>query len=200
MLTRRPALGLPLLILAAPAQAQPSPVEVVERWHAALLAVMRDARRLGMRGRFERLSGPMSEAFDLAAMTRISVGPPWTSFAPAEQQALVEAFSRWSIAVYADRFDNYAGESFTTDGSQVLPNGDVLVRTTLNRPAGEEPVLLSYLLRNIRGVPRVVDIYLTGTISELASRRAEFARVLRSGGAAQLTQELQQRGAALLAR
>ena len=40
-------------------------------------------------------------AFDLAAMTRIAVGPPWTGFSQPDQAALTEAFTRWSIATYA---------------------------------------------------------------------------------------------------
>jgi phospholipid transport system substrate-binding protein len=101
------ALGLPFLLLATPARAQGSAAAPVERWHAALLAVMRDAQRLGVRGRFDRLAQPMAQSFDLAAMTRIAVGPPWTGLPPAEQQALTEAFARWSVAVYASRFDGF---------------------------------------------------------------------------------------------
>jgi phospholipid transport system substrate-binding protein len=198
MQTRRLALGLPFLLLATPARAQGSAAAPVERWHAALLAVMRDAQRLGVRGRFDRLAQPMAQSFDLAAMTRIAVGPPWTGLPPAEQQALTEAFARWSVAVYASRFDGFSGESFATEGSQALPNGDVLVRTVLNRP-GNEPVVLSYLVRAMGGMPRIVDVYLTGTISELASRRSEFNALMRDGGAARVTQELQRRSAALLA-
>jgi phospholipid transport system substrate-binding protein len=198
MHTRRLALGLPLLLAASPILAQADAAAPVERWHAALLGVMRDAQRLGVRGRFEQLAQPMAQSFDLSAMTRIAVGPPWTGLAPAEQQALTEAFARWSIAIYAARFDGFAGESFTTQGSQALPNGDVLVRTTLNRPNGE-PVVLSYLVRMIQGVPRIVDVYLTGTISELAARRSEFNALMRDGGAGRVTQELQRRAAALLA-
>ena len=196
MIGRRQTIRLSLLAPAAlalprPAAAQDGPQQVVEAFHAALLGVMREAQRLGVRGRFDRLSPVMARVFDLAAMTRISVGPPWTSFAPADQQALTEAFSRWSIATYANRFDGFSGESFETLGVQVQPNGDALVRTRLNRTGGQEPVALSYLLRG--NPPRVVDIYLTGTISELASRRAEFTTLIREGGAARVTAELQAR-------
>lgn len=194
MIARRILLLSPLLPL--PALAQPAAAEVVERFHAALLGVMRDAQRLGVRGRYDRLAPVMAQAFDLAAMTRIAVGPPWTGFSPAEQAALTEAFTRWSIATYAARFDGFSGESFTTTGTQAQPNGDALVRTTLNRTGGQEPVLLSYLLRG--NPPRIVDIYLTGTISELASRRAEFTTLIREGGAERVTRELQARTARLL--
>jgi phospholipid transport system substrate-binding protein len=194
MMLRRILLLSPLLPL--PALAQSAAAEVVERFHAALLGVMRDAQRLGVRGRYDRLAPVMAQAFDLAAMTRIAVGPPWTGFSPAEQAALTEAFTRWSIATYAARFDGFSGESFTTTGTQQQPNGDALVRTTLNRTGGQEPVVLSYLLRG--NPPRIVDIYLTGTISELASRRAEFTTLIREGGAERVTRELQARTARLL--
>lgn len=187
---------LPLFaLLPLPAGAQSAPAEVVERFHAALIALMRDAQRTGLRVRSNRLAPVMTESFDLAAMARIAVGPPWTGFAPLEQAALTEAFARWSITTYAARFDGFSGESFSTTGTQMQPNGDALVRTTLNRPGGE-PVLLSYLLRGTP--PRIVDIYLTGTISELASRRAEFTVLIREGGAARVIQELQARTARLL--
>ncbi|MFN3449744.1 MAG: ABC transporter substrate-binding protein [Roseococcus sp.] len=198
MIGRRPAIRLGLLAppalalgLARPAAAQESPQQVIEAFHAHLLGVMREAQRLGVRGRFERLAPVMARVFDLPAMTRIAVGPPWTGFSPADQQALTEAFSRWSIATYANRFDGFSGESFQTIGVQAMPNGDALVRTRLNRTGGQEPVALSYLLRG--NPPRVVDIYLTGTISELASRRAEFTTLIREGGAARVIAELQAR-------
>jgi phospholipid transport system substrate-binding protein len=187
-------LALPMLA-PLPALAQSSPTEAIESFHATLLGLMREARQLGVRGRYARLEPVMARVFDLPAMTRIAVGPPWTGFSPADQAALTTAFTRWSIATYANRFDGYSGETFQTLGSQDLANG-TLVRTQLNRTGGEGPVLLSYLLRGTP--PRVVDIYLTGTISELASRRAEFTSLIREGGPSRVTRELEARTERLL--
>jgi phospholipid transport system substrate-binding protein len=187
-------LALPMLA-PLPALAQSSPTEAIESFHATLLGLMREARQLGVRGRYSRLEPVMARVFDLPAMTRIAVGPPWTGFTPADQAALTTAFTRWSIATYANRFDGYSGETFQTLGSQDLANG-TLVRTQLNRTGGEGPVLLSYLLRGTP--PRVVDIYLTGTISELASRRAEFTSLIREGGPSRVTRELEARTERLL--
>ncbi len=196
MTIRRRALAA-LALTPLPALAQPpAATAVVEQFHAALLDVMRSAQRLGVRGRFERLAPVMAQSFDLAAMARISVGPPWGTFSAADQQALTDAFARWSVATYASRFDGFSGESFATTGTQALPNNDQLVRTQLVRTGGQEPIALSYLLRG--SPPRIVDIYLTGTISELASRRAEFATLIRDGGAARVTQELEVRTRRLL--
>jgi len=196
--TRRSLLaGAILASAAAPAIAQTSPAEVVERFHAALIQVMQDARRLGARGRYERLRPVMEATFDLPAMTRIAVGPPWTRMTPEQQAQLTQAFSEWSIANYAKSFDGYSGESFTTTGTTALQNGDQLVRTVLNRP-NDAPVQLNYLLRRTPNGWRIVDVYLTGSISELASRRSDFSAILRDGGADRLVAELRRRSAELL--
>ena len=182
--------ALAALSIAPVARAQTAPIE---RLNAALLDVMRNARSLGVRGREQRLRPVMEQVFNLPAMTRIAVGPPWTTFSPADQQALVAAFSDWSIATYANRFDGYGGESFEIQGSTPRPNGDVLVDTRIVRPS-DSPVQINYLLRE----GRIVDVYLTGTISELASRRSEFAGLLRDGGAQRLVAELRRRTAEAL--
>jgi phospholipid transport system substrate-binding protein len=185
------------LPIAGPAQAQTQPAQVVERFHATLIEMMRDAGRLGVRGRFDRLRPAMEAAFDLPAMTRIAVGPPWARMTPDQQAQLVQAFSEWSIATYASQFNGYSGESFTTTGTQALQNGDQMVRTTLNR-VNDAPVQLNYLMRSSGGSWRIVDVYLTGTISELASRRSEFTNLLREGGPERLVAELRRRTAGLL--
>ncbi|MBY0333026.1 MAG: ABC transporter substrate-binding protein [Acetobacteraceae bacterium] len=200
-----PRRAIPAVILAAAAlpertRAQPgsAPVEVIERFQAALLDVMRNARALGPRGREARLRPALEAAFNLPAMTRIAVGPPWTAMAPAEQAALVAAFSDWSVANYAARFDSYGGQSFQVNGESTLPNGDRLVRTQINR-VNREPVQVNYLLRDAGGGHwRVVDLYLAATISELASRRSEFTAILRDGGAPRLIAELRARTQRLL--
>jgi phospholipid transport system substrate-binding protein len=200
MSSRRTLLAAALagLLPCHPAVAQAAPQEVVDSFHGALLEVMRAAERLGVRGREARLRPAMEAAFNLPAMTRIAIGPPWARLAPGEQQALVAAFSDWSIATFANRFDGDGGVRFQTLGENPLASGDRLVRTQLLRP-NDKPVQLNYLLRDAGGGAwRIVDIYLTGTISELASRRSEFTVILRDGGAEKLLAELRQRTTTLL--
>ncbi|MCK8783312.1 ABC transporter substrate-binding protein [Roseomonas sp. NAR14] len=197
---RRAFLGLLAAGLSVPLAAHAqgaAPQAVVEALHGQLLGTMREAQRMTVRARYQRLAPAIQAAFDLPTMTRLAVGPPWNAMSPAEQQQLLQAFSEWSIANYAARFDGYSGESFVTTGVQAIQNGDQLVRTQLNRTDGA-PVALNYLLRQVGGQWKIVDIYLTGTISELASRRAEFTSLLRDGGPERLIAELQQRTAGML--
>jgi phospholipid transport system substrate-binding protein len=201
--SRRAVLSAAIMLTAPPAFAQgtanqgTTPSSVVDTFHATLLETMREARALGPHGRERRLRPAMQAAFDLPAMTRIAVGPPWTGLAEPDRAALVSAFSEWVVATYANRFDGYAGETFRDGGENTLQNGDRLVRTQLVR-TDDAPVQLNYLLRGSEGRWRVVDVYLNGAISELASRRSDFTSVLRDGGAPKLTAELRRRTAALL--
>ena len=146
--SRRAAFAAAAVLAAtsAPAQQAAAPAAVVESFHAALLDAMRNARALGARGRERRLRPAMQAAFDLPAMARIAVGPPWTAMAEGERQALASAFADWVVATYANRFDGYAGESFATVGESALGSGDRLARTQLLRP-NDSPVQLNYLLR-----------------------------------------------------
>jgi phospholipid transport system substrate-binding protein len=171
---------------------QPSTADVaapVRRFYDTLLDVMKRAKTLGIRGRYDVLAPVISSVFDLAAMTRIAVGPKWTSIPPDQQKELVDAFSRMTIATYASRFDGYSGEKFEIEPNVETRSNGSIVHTRIVQTSGE-PVTLNYLLRKSGAGWRIVDVYLTGTISELATRRAEFATILESGGAQALIASL----------
>ena len=181
---------------AEAAAADPA-VKPVRAFYDSLLSVMKQAKELGLRGRYDRLSAPIRAAFDLAAMTRIAVGPEWNSVSPAEQTALVDNFTRMTIATYASRFDGYSGERFEVEPESEARATGRIVHTKLIQSNGE-PIALNYLLRDSGGSWKVVDVYLTGTISELATRRSEFAAILKSGGPGALIASLQQKTEALM--
>ena len=192
---------LALAALAASAgrgnAATPGPAATVQSFYGALLAVMKEGRQVPIAERYARLQPAIMRAFDLALMTRIAVGPDWLRLTAAQQQGLEIAFARYTISTYANRFDAYSGERFTVDPNPVAnPNG-VIVKTRLV-PAAGRPVSLDYLMRQGAGGQwQVLDVYLSGTISELATRRAEFTAVLHKEGADGLVRVLDQRSAAL---
>jgi phospholipid transport system substrate-binding protein len=171
--------------------------KAVRAFYDALLSVMKQAKELGVRGRYDRLAAPIRATFDLAAMTRIAIGADWNAIPPAQQSALIDAFARMTIATYANRFDGYSGERFEVEpNSEARATGRV-VHTKLIQSNGEA-VTLNYLLRDSGGSWRVVDIYLSGTISELATRRTEFAAILKSGGPNALVDSLRQKTETLM--
>jgi phospholipid transport system substrate-binding protein len=169
----------------------------VRAFYDSLLAVMKQARELGIHGRYEKLAPAIRATFDLAAMTRIAVGSDWSSIASEQQTALIENFARMTIATYAARFDGYSGERFEVEPTIEARNTGRIVHTKLLQANGE-PITLNYLLRGSGENWKVVDVYLTGTISELATRRTEFGAILKSGGPNALIETLRQQTEKLL--
>jgi phospholipid transport system substrate-binding protein len=170
--------------------ADPS-VTQIHAFYDVLLAVMKQADKLGIRGRYEKLDPAVRMSFDLAAMVRIAVGSDWNSIPSEQQTALIDNFARMTIATYAARFDGYSGERFEVDPASEARSTGRIVRTKLVQANGER-IALNYLLRASGERWKVVDIYLTGTISELATRRSEFAAILKSGGPDALIESLRQ--------
>jgi phospholipid transport system substrate-binding protein len=182
---------------AAAVRAEPAPDATPRALYDTLLRVMKGGPALGFDGRMKILDPELRRDLDLPLMTRLVVGPPWKGLKPEERQQLVEAFSDYSIAVYASRFKDYAGEKFAVDPAAArLANGDVIVHTRLV-PADGDPVQLDYLMRGKAAAWQIVDVFLSGTISELATRRSEYSSVLRAGGAPALIRLLQKKTAEL---
>ena len=192
--------ALSALVLGAPplqAQESTGAAAHIENYYRELMPTIRQAGRLSVRERDKRFAPAITAAFDLATMTRLAVGPPWRSFSPAQQAAVREAFSRFIVADYASQINDYSGESFVVD-PQTIPEargGGEIVKTKLVQPSGRI-VNINYLVRG----GRVVDVYLNGTISDLATRRDEFASIIASGGADGLIKRLQERSQGLLDR
>ncbi|HVH81401.1 MAG TPA: ABC transporter substrate-binding protein [Stellaceae bacterium] len=201
MLVSRRAFFLPLLAGAIALQcaeaADTGPTGTIQRFYDALLAVMKEAKHLSFEQRYQRLAPAVNQAYNLPLMSRLAVGPDWARFSPAQQQSVTDAFSRYTISIYANRFDDFNGERFVVDPNVTAgPNGTT-VQTSLVKSDGEK-VVLNYLMRQASdGAWLVMDIYLSGTISELATRRSEFAATLQQGGADALVNLLNQRIAAL---
>ena len=170
----------------------------VDNFYAALLDTMKQAKQLGVKGRYDKLAPVLSNTYDLPLMSRIAVGQNWAALSPAEQQSIIAAFTRMTAATYASRFNGFAGEQFEVLQTADQPNGDKIVKTRIVQSDGTA-VQLNYLMRNSGGAWKIIDVYLNGTISELASRRAEFGSILKSGGANALVSALTKQGDKLLA-
>jgi phospholipid transport system substrate-binding protein len=185
--------ALPLPLAAAEAS---SPAATVSSFYDTLLGVMKKGPALGFRGRVDQLAPAIRLSFNFPLMTRLMVGLQWANLTPEQQQRLVAAFSDFSIAIYASRFDDYSGEHFEVDPNPTPTVGGVVVHSKLVKSDGE-PVELDYLMHEANNVWQIVDVYLSGTVSELATRRSEFSSVMRNGGAEALVDLLQKKAAEL---
>lgn len=192
------ALGMPGLAAAqtdstqkAETPAQPNPaVKRIRTFYDALLHSMKNADKLGVKGRYKTLEPAVDAAFDFETMTKLTVGPQWQSMSAADHKMLIAAFRRMTIADYARNFDGYNGENFTVDPDVREHNGDEIVSSKMT-VAGQQPIPFVYRMRKTAdGEWKIIDIFLNGYVSEVATRRSDFASTLKSGGAKALTEKL----------
>ena len=178
------------LLFPLPAHAEDTKAQAVVRGlYANLVGTMKQSGQLGFDGRYKKLSPVIQASFNLPLMTRIAVGSHWASSSQKEQDDLVTAFSNFSIATYASRFTAYDGEQFTVIGEKASGK-DVVVETSL-KPKTGDAIVLNYLMRqDDKGEYRIVDVFMNGTISELATRRAEFSSIARRDGVPALVNSL----------
>ena len=199
--SRRQTIGFLLLIALAflprPAPAAESASQVVQGFYATLIETMKNAEQLGFRGRYAALAPKIAAEFDIPFMTRLTVGPAWGSVGAAERARAQAAFARYVAATYAAQFDGYAGEKLEVLDERPFAYG-VLVRSRIVKADGE-PVSIDYLLRRDGPDWRIADVYLDGTISELATRRSDFSAILRDGGVDGLIAALEAKVASLSA-
>ncbi len=165
---------------ALPQNPHTGPQQSVRSFYEVLLSTMKNARTLGQSGRYATLAPVVNNVFDVAAMVRLAVGPGWDSLSPAQQQQLTLAFGRYVSATYADRFNSYSGEQLQVTGDEPYASG-VIVETQIVR-AGQQPVTINYMMREHNGAWQISDVYLDGTISQLATQRSEFHSILARQG------------------
>nr|WP_232216455.1 MULTISPECIES: ABC transporter substrate-binding protein [Methylobacter] len=154
--------------------------QVVEKFQAELIDVMKNGKQLGYAGRYDKLKDPISNSHDLTKIARIVVGKEWEKLSEAQQQELVDVFSRLSIASYAHNFKDYSGESFVFDSEEETTRGGVVVHSHLVIP-GEKDVKFDYMLKEKGDSWRIINIIANG-VSDLALKRSEYTAILQREG------------------
>jgi phospholipid transport system substrate-binding protein len=173
------ALLLMIGVFPQGAIAAEQPQEVLRGFYQVLLENMKDGHSLGESGRLARLAPLVDRDFDIPGMTKLAVGASWANISPTEQQRLIAAFGHYVAATYADQFDSYSGQQLQVTGER--PYGpDVLVETKIVKANGES-TRLDYLMRQGSG-GRISDVYLDGSISQLAVHHSEFHSILQREG------------------
>lgn len=183
--------GLFALCTVLPSAAQSSDsAAVVDKLHTALLDVMKNADVLGYVGRRDRIAPVIEESLDLPFIARFSLGRYWSDLNAGQRNAMVDVFSRWTIANYASRFNAYSGEQFETRSNEPARKGRELVRTLLK--SGNDPadnVSLDYLLQKTDGKWRIINVIANG-VSDLSLKRADYSAELKVRGFDSLIEKL----------
>jgi phospholipid transport system substrate-binding protein len=177
----------------AAAQGAGDPKAAVQAFYHTLEETMKQGEELGFDGRYEKLEPVIQSTFDVPVMAKIAVGAEWMKFDADEKERMLDAFSRYMVTTYAARFKSYKGQQFQVGEVKQPADNRVLVETKLIRSNGE-PVSLNYLFRpDADGTWKIIDVYFSGAISEMARMRSDFSATVTGGGANALIAALEKK-------
>lgn len=197
-LDRRQLMGFALLAAlpgtayAADPAAADAPATVA-RFYDGLLADMKAGRTVDFQRRFAMLAPVVDQAFDLQTVLAVSVGPRWVGLAPDQQQRLLAAFRRYTVASYVASFDSYAGQTFSVSPDVRSAGVDDVVVQSRIVPANGDANKLDYVLKQTPSGWKIVDVLADGSISRVAVQRSDFRGLLANGGGDALLASLQRK-------
>lgn len=173
------------LLLALPVRASAPDVAAarkpIDQLYTVLLECMKNADALGLEGRRARIAPAVESGYDLPFMAEKILGRHWTSLGDADHQRWTDAFERLTVATYAERMNAYTGQHFEVLKVEPSQHDTAVVYTQVVTPK-EAPIAINYRMRPVGDGWRIIDVYLNGTVSELALRRSEYAAVLQRDG------------------
>lgn len=187
------AVAVSATFAAAPVSAVDSPIDpavrAIKTFYASVIDIMKRGQALGLEGRAKELKPATESTFDLAEMTRLSVGPSWSGISDGERKALVDAVERLTVVNFAKSFSHFNGEQFVVSPDAKPRSDDKIVESKLVGSDGSS-VPFNYRMHPVDGHWKVVDIYLNGNISQLALRRADFSSTVEKLGPTGLVEKL----------
>lgn len=154
--------------------------QVVDEFQNELLAVMKQGKALGFKGRYDKLDTAVRKSHDLPKIARIVVGKQWEELSAEQQTKLETVFSQLSVSAYAHNFKDFSGESFTFISEEETGRGGVVIHTNLLIP-GEKDVKFDYMMKKKDDGWRIINIIADG-VSDLALKRSEYTSVLSKDG------------------
>ena len=164
-----------------PAVSDDSPRGIVAQFQDSLIAVMKEANILGVRGRYERLSSIVERAFHLPLMTQMATTGSWADASGDKRRDMVNAFRRMNISTLATLFDGYSGETFQIVGERDGPQNTRIVETKIIK-ADKSSNDIAYVARQFSSRWYLIDVVVDRGISEVSVRRSEYARILKDQG------------------
>ncbi|MDA0238556.1 MAG: ABC transporter substrate-binding protein [Proteobacteria bacterium] len=171
---------------------------VVERLQSGVIDVLKNAKALGVEGRYRGLLPVLQSNVHMTLMTATASGAFWRKGTKPQRERASKAFAEMHTALLASLFDSNGGETFRTQKVRETGGKVVLVDSEIFDNDGE-PTLVTFVTANIGTRWWVIDVVIAGGISEVKVKKNEFHRTLTERGLDGLSETLEQKKRRLLA-
>jgi phospholipid transport system substrate-binding protein len=183
---------LPGRASAAELEAARQPIEAL---YAVLVDCLKNADTLGLEGRRAMIAPAVAGGYDLPFMAEKILGRHWRTLGEEDRARWTRTFGGLTVATYAERMTGFTGQVFEVLKVEPSQRGTAVVYSQVVTPK-EAPIAINYRMRPDGESWRIIDVYLNGTVSELALRRSEYAAVLQRDGFEKLVASIDQKIAA----
>ena len=179
-----------LLCFNSTGYANEKPSVVINKFHDALKKNSLSSKDKIQKKAF--LTQIVSETFNYPKMIKFIYGRGWKNLNSELKNNLEETFLNFISHNYVERFGNVKDLDFKYKKSSELEDRKIIVETHLIS-SNSEPIKINYLLEEINSKWKVFDILLTGSISEIATKKSEFFSIIRKSGAEGLIEKINQK-------
>jgi phospholipid transport system substrate-binding protein len=177
--------SLVAVLLVLPGRASSAELEAarkpIEALYAVLVDCLKNADTLGLEGRRAMIAPAVATTYDLPFMAEKILGRHWRTLGEEDRARWARTFGGLTVATYAERMTGFTGQVFEVLRVEPSQRGTAVVYSQVVTP-NEEPIAINYRMRPDGDSWRIIDVYLNGTVSELALRRSEYAAVLQRDG------------------
>lgn len=186
MLTRRylivsfaALLGLATGSLPRVAQAQSAAAasEFVDQTGKALVGVVNGSGSPVQKQ--PQLTSIIEQRVAVDAIAQFCLGRFWRTATPSQQQEYVTLFHHVLVNNITGKMGQFRGVTFTM-GRALPRGGDVAVGTTVTRP-GNAPNQVQWIVGNVAGSPKIIDVVAEGTSLRLTQRQDYASFLARNG-------------------
>src|SRR5262249_27020138 len=182
-----------LLTIPLSSGAAASPQDTLRSTIERLVTVLRDPALQGQSHRPERVEKVqeiLRAQFAFPEMAQQALGSHWQDRTEAEQQEFVRLFTTLLEQSYSGILERYAAEGQVVFGQERIEGAEAEVDTQVRASAHEQPVEITYRLRNEGGQWLVYDVVID-RVSLVRNYRAQFSRILGSSSFADLVQTME---------
>jgi len=160
--------------------------EVITKFHEALVKSMKAGEDAGYTDRYGIVEPVVRESYDFTTIARTVLGSSWKTLGEEDRAAFIYVFSKFTIATYASRFDEYHGEKFETISEKERRKNLRMVHSVFTDGKGRKRSF-DYQMLLVKKQWRIVNVAVDG-ISDISLKRAEYTNIIkRKGFAALLT-------------
>ena len=136
----------------------------------------------------EMIDDVVKNSYDLEKMGKIIIGVDWKQIDTKTQKEFVNVFKRFISVNYFRRFNKINELNFENQTVKLVGDKFKLARVILT--ADNEKLKIDYLLSFKNEKWKIFDVLIDGSISEVATKKSDFKKIIKEEGVSGLVKNL----------